>query len=260
MDFGVARLADGAATIAHHTQTGVVLGTPGYMAPEQAQGAEVTELTDVYSFGVVLYEMLTGDIPFRGTTPAATLVKLLREQPEPVRTLRPDVPPAVERLVMQVLEKDPAGRPASMAELAKKLRAVADTMGPSARDRAKTRSRRGLGMVAAGAGLLVAAGITWLFARGEFQNPPVTRPADEAPEPVVDVPVTAPVDTAAADRAQYDDHLRVGEFFFDRGNYLDAAAEFEAALAIDPDGARAKELLARTQRAKSAEERILRGG
>jgi serine/threonine-protein kinase len=79
MDFGIARLRDSSQTPL--TRAGTMMGTPDYMAPEQIEGQDVTDKTDVYSFGIVVYEMLTGVVPFRASTPAAVLTKQLREEP-----------------------------------------------------------------------------------------------------------------------------------------------------------------------------------
>lgn len=121
MDFGIARLRDtGGAT--RLTRQGMIMGTPAYMAPEQIEGAEVTERTDIYAFGNVLYEMLTGGVPFRASTPTAVLMKHLKEAPVALRQLRSEIPAAVEKVVMQALEKDAQKRPRSMEEIVIGLR------------------------------------------------------------------------------------------------------------------------------------------
>ncbi len=109
MDFGIARMMDSGNT-ANLTRTGVIMGTPAYMAPEQAEGAEISERTDIYALGVVLYEMLSGSVPFKASTPSAVLIKHLQEQPAPLRKIRREVSPPIERLVMQALEKKPQKR------------------------------------------------------------------------------------------------------------------------------------------------------
>ena len=92
MDFGIARMMDSGNT-ANLTRTGVIMGTPAYMAPEQAEGAEISaRRTDIYALGVVLYEMLSGSVPFRASTPSAVLIKHLQEQPAPLRKIRREVP------------------------------------------------------------------------------------------------------------------------------------------------------------------------
>ncbi|MBI4524579.1 MAG: protein kinase [Deltaproteobacteria bacterium] len=121
MDFGIARLRDtGAGT--RLTRSGMILGTPVYMAPEQIEGGEVTERTDIYAFGIVLYEMLSGNVPFSAPTPSAVLIKHLQEAPVPLRKLRKEIPTQIERVVMHALEKKPERRPAHMLDVVEELR------------------------------------------------------------------------------------------------------------------------------------------
>jgi serine/threonine protein kinase len=123
MDFGIARLREsGAAT--RLTRAGMIMGTPLYMAPEQIEGGEVTEKTDIYAFGIVLYEMLSGTAPFRAPTPAAILMKHLKEIPLPLRKVRGEVPAAIEKVVSRALEKKPDRRPANMAEIVESLKDI----------------------------------------------------------------------------------------------------------------------------------------
>ena len=117
MDFGISRLRD-TETLARLTRPGMIMGTPAYMAPEQIEGHEVDEKSDIYAFGVVLYEMLSGETPFKAPTPTALLMKHINELPVPLRQLRGDVPGGVERLVMQTLEKQPERRQSTMEEIA----------------------------------------------------------------------------------------------------------------------------------------------
>ena len=95
-DFGIARSID----VQHGmTQTGTVLGTSDYIAPEQAQGQRVDEHTDVYSLGVVLYEMLTSEVPFPGENFVAVAMRHINEQPPSVRDKRPDVSPRLDAAI-----------------------------------------------------------------------------------------------------------------------------------------------------------------
>jgi serine/threonine protein kinase len=120
MDFGVARLREGGTGI-QLTRAGTLLGTPAYMAPEQVEGEEVSDKTDIYALGIVLYEMLSGSVPFKASTPSAVLLKQMQEKPVPLRKLRGEVPAAIERVVMRALEKKPQTRQQSMIELAHEL-------------------------------------------------------------------------------------------------------------------------------------------
>ena len=115
-DFGIAR----AVTESTITYSGNVVGSVHYFSPEQAKGTYITPKSDVYSLGVVMYEMLTGKLPFTGETPVSIAMKHLQEQPVPLRKIDPNIPPIVESIVMQAMNKDPAARPDS-AEMAKDI-------------------------------------------------------------------------------------------------------------------------------------------
>lgn len=117
VDFGLALDQDEQGL----TRTGMLSGTPAYLAPEQAQGSPLDRRTDVYSLGVVLYELLTGKPPFLAPTAAAILVRLLQEEPEPPRKLRAGTPADLETLILKCLEKDPGRRYDSARALAEDL-------------------------------------------------------------------------------------------------------------------------------------------
>ena len=124
-DFGVARAADAAE--AERTATGVILGSPGYMAPEQLAGAPADARGDVYALGVTLHELLAGRRPHDGAS-LGELLRAVAEQPPPdLRASRPELPPALAALVARMLAKRPDQRP-SAAEAADALRALADAM------------------------------------------------------------------------------------------------------------------------------------
>jgi serine/threonine-protein kinase len=121
-DFGIALAASRTEGGSRMTETGMSLGTPHYMAPEQAMGErEITPRADVYALGVVLYEMLTGDPPFTGSTPQAIVAKVLTEAPRPISTQRHTVAPQVEEAIFTALEKLPADRFATAAEFSMAL-------------------------------------------------------------------------------------------------------------------------------------------
>jgi serine/threonine-protein kinase len=105
------------------TETGMSLGTPHYMSPEQAMGErEITARSDVYALGCVLYEMLTGDPPFTGSTAQAVVARVVTESPRPMLPQRHTIPPHVEAAVLTALEKLPADRFASAAEFVDALK------------------------------------------------------------------------------------------------------------------------------------------
>ncbi len=128
LDFGIAKMktVEAASQI---TRTGMVCGTPAYMAPEQAMGEEVDRRSDIYSIGVILYELLIGVRPFDHDTPLKLLLAHASEPPKTMRELRPEIPvPAVlERVVMRTLSKEPGARPATAAALADELLAAMES-------------------------------------------------------------------------------------------------------------------------------------
>jgi serine/threonine protein kinase len=122
VDFGLARAAteeDGRLT-----QEGMLIGTPAYMSPEQADGAPLDHRADLFSLGCVLYRMGTGRLPFKGKNTMAMLMALATKRPVPPQRLNPELPPALSDLVMELLTKDPAGRPQSAREVADTLEEI----------------------------------------------------------------------------------------------------------------------------------------
>ncbi|HKG15063.1 MAG TPA: serine/threonine-protein kinase, partial [Pyrinomonadaceae bacterium] len=135
LDFGIAKLAasdeaGGEFNLADTlTGTGVMIGTPRYMSPEQCDGAHLTPASDVYSLGVILYEMLTGQTPFTGGTPLSLALKHSSEEPRPPRELVATIPPALEALVLHALEKAAEARPADAGAFRRELFAAAERLG-----------------------------------------------------------------------------------------------------------------------------------
>jgi len=125
LDFGLAKLteaapasdAETAVTLEPTTEEGTIVGTVGYMSPEQAEGKAVDARSDVFSFGSVLYEMLTGQRAFQGETKASTIAAILREEPKPLSQMVEGLPREVERIVKRCLRKDPAHRFQHMDDL-----------------------------------------------------------------------------------------------------------------------------------------------
>jgi serine/threonine protein kinase len=120
-DFGIAKAASGTQL----TRSGMLIGTPEYMSPEQAQGENVDRSTDIYALGIVVYQMLSGQVPFGGTTPHAILYKQIHESPPPLRALQPGLPRALEDALARALAKDPRARYPNAEAFAK---ALADTV------------------------------------------------------------------------------------------------------------------------------------
>ena len=116
LDLGVASVLDANDTT-RLTHTGVPVGSPAYMAPEQAMGSAVGPRTDLYALGVVLHELVSGQVPFAAATALGVLHRHLYEPPVPLRRLRPEVPVALEALVLRLLAKDPRDRPADAQEV-----------------------------------------------------------------------------------------------------------------------------------------------
>ena len=128
LDFGLAKLLERAPNqdtmTAYATRPGLIMGTPAYMSPEQAEGRTVDARSDIFSLGAVLYEMLTGRRPFAGNSDLGVITSILRDQPPPVRTLRSDVPASVQAIVDRCLAKDPSARYATAAALRTDLAAA----------------------------------------------------------------------------------------------------------------------------------------
>jgi serine/threonine protein kinase len=119
-DFGIAKLLSHTQAL-NLTGTGLIIGTAAYMAPEQAMGGVVDARSDLYSAGVVLYEMMTGQAPFEADTPVAILMKQVYEPPPRPRGINPELPAAVESVLLRALAKDPADRYQTAVEMAEDL-------------------------------------------------------------------------------------------------------------------------------------------
>ncbi|HEX4680748.1 MAG TPA: protein kinase [Gaiellaceae bacterium] len=140
-DFGIARSLDVQQGM---TQTGTVLGTSDYIAPEQAQGQRVDEHTDVYSLGVVLYEMLTNEVPFPGENFVAVAMRHINEPPPSIRDKRPDVSPRLEAAVQRAMAKRPEDRFQTMADFCRELEAnLAEAQGQTVAAPSLPRKARG---------------------------------------------------------------------------------------------------------------------
>jgi serine/threonine protein kinase len=130
IDFGIARLlADNSPRLTLPART---VGTIAYMSPEQAQGFDVDGRADLYSLGCVLYQLLSGRLPFFSTLPSALLMMQVLDRPTPLSAVRPDLPAELAALVSDLLEKEPAARPATAAEVIGRIQAIEGTLAPEA--------------------------------------------------------------------------------------------------------------------------------
>jgi eukaryotic-like serine/threonine-protein kinase len=132
LDFGIAKLAVESLEDEEPknlTQVGVMIGTPRYMSPEQCSGLPLTPAADVYSLGVIFYEMLSGSVPFSGSSPLAIALKHSTDLPRPPREIVMSIPEDLERLVLRALEKRPEDRPANAAEFRTELLTIAERLG-----------------------------------------------------------------------------------------------------------------------------------
>ena len=156
MDFGLARMTGGTLI----TQEGTAMGTIAYMSPEQAQGEEVDHRTDIWSFGVVLYELFTGQLPFKGEQDQAVVYSILNRKPKPLAELRSEIPVSIGQVVDKALEKNPDERYQQIDELLDDLKCISAGIVPEeikARLRkAKLRRRKRTILYASAAGLVIA--------------------------------------------------------------------------------------------------------
>ena len=199
LDFGLAKLhrdsaemvAPDAATHVQSTEPGKILGTVGYMSPEQAEGKQVDHRSDIFSLGCILYEMASGRSPFRGRSPVDTIHNIIHAEPAPLRTIVSDVPQELQRIIAKALAKSPEERYQSAKDLAvdlKRLLRELDSNTSLASDYGYTpshsRRRRG---IAIGAGMLAIIVAVLLVMR----RPRETAPAPAAPAPLKMQRITA---------------------------------------------------------------------
>src|ERR1700687_1406496 len=127
-DFGLAKSLE--ANLAGVTRTGVVLGTPHYMSPEQVEGKPVDQRSDIYALGLILYEMLTGVLPFQGDSTYQVMYQRVHQVPKKPELLNPDLPPYLSRICLRCLDKDPAMRYQNAREILADLRSGVASSGP----------------------------------------------------------------------------------------------------------------------------------
>jgi Tol biopolymer transport system component len=167
LDFGLAKSVRVAApqddtrspTASAYTEPGTVLGTVGYMSPEQVRGGEADARSDIFSFGTVLYEMLAGKRAFRRETAVETMSAILREEPAELSSVLPSVSPALERIVRHCLEKSPEQRFESARDMAFDLEALSDRSLTSGTAHSGAGRRRAPWIAVAAAAAIAAAGV-----------------------------------------------------------------------------------------------------
>jgi serine/threonine-protein kinase len=125
MDFGLAKERRAGPAVQKLTATGIILGTPEFMSPEQIRGKPLDARSDVYALGIVAFEMFTGKLPFQGRNAQEMMIARLRGSPTPLRQVRPDMPQALEKALAKSLESDPDKRYATAVEFADALTAAA---------------------------------------------------------------------------------------------------------------------------------------
>jgi formylglycine-generating enzyme required for sulfatase activity/tRNA A-37 threonylcarbamoyl transferase component Bud32 len=200
LDFGLARATSDDVDLTKLTASGTIVGTPAFMAPEQAMGKPVDGRCDLFSLGAVLYRMLAGRLPFQGSDTMSILMALANDTPKPLQELNADVPAPLADLVMQLLAKDPAQRPASAAAVAEALAhweqektqvgargAVSVQRGVSVQT--QTHSPRRLRYVVGGAVGLLLVMVVFLFRPGK-PKPQQTEHVQALPEPAKSLPAT----------------------------------------------------------------------
>jgi eukaryotic-like serine/threonine-protein kinase len=129
MDFGLAKERRADPEVAKLTQTGIILGTPEFMSPEQIRGKALDGRSDVYALGVLAFEMFTGRLPFAGKSPQDMMLARLNGEPLRLRSIRSELPAKLETVIGRALSRDPAGRFQSMEEFGAALASVSGTTG-----------------------------------------------------------------------------------------------------------------------------------
>ncbi|GIW52094.1 MAG: hypothetical protein KatS3mg081_1449 [Gemmatimonadales bacterium] len=131
MDFGLAKEKRADPSIAKLTATGIILGTPEFMSPEQIRGRPLDGRSDIYALGIVGFELFTGRLPFQGRSAQEMMIARLRGQPTPVRQFRPDFPPKLEQVLMRSMENDPDKRYPDARQFGKALLEAVDSRVPA---------------------------------------------------------------------------------------------------------------------------------
>ncbi len=195
LDFGIAKLADSDASVPK-TRSGVAMGTAGYMSPEQARGKNVDHRTDIYALGCLAYEMLLGRLPFVADTAIDILAMHLAAAPPAPRTLWATMPVGLERILLQMLSKEPDGRPSLLQVRAlfdAAQRSITPTMGVPSGPRPQPQRRWTSWLIGGGvAAVVIASGVTGYVTTGRHEVPVVSAPAVAPPPAAPTAAPTAP--------------------------------------------------------------------
>ena len=214
-DFGIARTAENASL----TASGMVVGTPTYMSPEQVTGGVVDHRADLYALGCVGYEMLVGRPPFSGTTPTEILMKRVAQPAEPVERARPETPPELADVVNRCLEQDPEKRFNSGSEIVRALGGATPTGGqPTLETQRRKRRARRLPRVALAVGAVVVLAVAGALLVRSRPAPPARSAELPAPEGMVLVPAgTYVIGRDSGPESSRPAHpVRLPAFFVDR--------------------------------------------
>ena len=197
-DFGVAKALSAALPVSGMTSSGMAIGTPAYMAPEQlAADPAADQRVDIYAVGLLAYELLSGESPFVGPSPTATMAAQLTRDPAPIDSIRGDVPPALSAVIMRCLAKAPELRPQTAAALLAELEIIPIPSGPSTPTQTMrlpaTRRRVSPTLMTAAGGVLLLAAAAIFASRGRTATPVA---ADSTSDSVAKV-ATTPAPPAA---------------------------------------------------------------
>jgi len=166
LDFGIVKLlAPLAPDATASMETGFLIGTPLYMSPEQAQGNPVDARTDLWSLGIIYFQLLTGRTPFEGDSNIAILHAIISDPPTPLRTLRLDAPPLANEIINRCLQKDPANRYQSAAEISRDASALLAQVSSSSQGLAPKRQSRAIAFAAVAALVFTIFAAAWFFHR-----------------------------------------------------------------------------------------------
>ncbi len=231
MDFGIARSLKARGI----TGSGVMIGTPDYMSPEQVGGRDVDQRSDIYSLGVILYEMATGHVPFEGDTPITIAVKHKMEAPRPPKTINPQVPDELNRLILKCLEKRKEKRYQTVSELLAELTRIEKAFPTTDRLMPKRKSitskeitvQLGLRKLFITTAIIVAAIVSGVAIWRLTPLPDILRKS-----------------SPASSASKVKDYLIEANKSLENKNYSEAAGQLKRALAIDPKNLEAQIIVA----------------